>query len=59
MHVLDYGEPRHQPRRQWWLSRLVGVDLTEPPLQKTPVDRLRELHQRVLQIDDLIEPRPE
>jgi hypothetical protein len=55
--VLEDGETRHQPRRQRWMPRLVRVSLSELPLQERPVDRLGELHQSVLAIDDLIEPR--
>jgi hypothetical protein len=41
------------------MTWLVGIDLAEPPLQKAPVNRLRELHQRVLHVDDLIKQRAE
>ena len=30
-----------------------------PPLEETPVDRPAELRQRVIHVDDLVEPRPE
>src|SRR5215467_9494161 len=59
VHVLDDGEPRHQSCREWRMTWLLGVDLAEPSLQKAPVDRLRQLQQRVLHVDDLIEPRAE
>ena len=54
--VLEDRQARHQPRRQRRLARLVGVDCTERPLQKMPIDRPRQLHQRVVHIDDLIKP---
>jgi hypothetical protein len=38
------------------LTRLVGVNRPKPLFQKTPVDRLRQLHQRVVHVDDLIKP---
>src|SRR5262249_34901459 len=57
--VLEDRQPRHQPRRQRRLARFVGVDRPEPLLQKTPVDRPRQFHQRVAQVDDLIQPRAE
>src|SRR5262245_51355482 len=57
--VLEDRQPRHQPRRQRRLTRLVGVDCPEPLFQKTPVDRPRQLHQRVVHVDDLIKPRAE
>src|SRR5262249_35309919 len=52
--VLEDRYPRHQPRRQWRLARLVGVDRPKCLLQKTPIDRPRQLHQRVFHIDDLV-----
>ena len=57
--VLEDRHSRHQPRRQRRLTRLVGVDRPEPFFQKTPVDRPRQLHQRVVHVDDLIKPRAE
>ena len=36
---------------------LVGIDRPEPLLQKPPIDLPPELRQRVVQVDDLIEPR--
>jgi hypothetical protein len=38
---------------------LVRIDRAEPLLEKAPVDRPTELRQRVIPVDDLIEPRPE
>src|ERR1700758_3321863 len=57
--VLEDRHSRHQPRRQRRLTRLVGVDRPEPLSQKTPIDRPRQLHQRVVHVDDLIKPRAE
>src|SRR6266702_4557423 len=50
--VLEDRQPRHQPRRQWRRARLIGVDRPKRLLQKTPIDRPRQLHQRVFHIDD-------
>ena len=55
--VLEDGEPRHQPRRQRRPAGAVLVDGAERRLQEAPVDRPRQPHQRVLRVDDLIEPR--
>src|SRR5262245_36413282 len=57
--VLEQGQPRHQPGRQRRLARLVAIDRPELLLQETPVDRPRQLHQRVLHVDDLVKPRAE
>jgi hypothetical protein len=37
----------------------VRIGRSEPVLEKPPVDRIAELHKRVSDIDDLVEPRPE
>jgi hypothetical protein len=57
--VLEDREPRHQPRRQGRMTRLVGVDRAELPLQKRPVDRPRQPGERMVKVDDLVEPRAE
>jgi hypothetical protein len=57
VRVLEDREPCHQPRRQRRMSDLVGIDRAEPLLEEAPVDRPTELRQRVVHVDDLIEPR--
>src|SRR5258707_13413624 len=59
IRVLEDRQPRHQPRRQRRLARLVGVDRPERLLQKTPIDRPRQLHQRVFYNHDLVKPLAE
>ena len=59
LHVLEDGKPRHQTRRQRWMTRLVRVDRAKLLFQEAPVDHSRQSHQRVLQIDDLIQTRAE
>src|SRR6185437_2796135 len=56
VHMLEDRKPRHQSRRQRRMSSLVRIDGAEPPLEKAPVDRPAELRQRVLRVDDLVEP---
>jgi hypothetical protein len=41
------------------MSDRVGIDRAEPLLEKAPVDRPTELRQRVVPVDDLVEPRLE
>ena len=55
--VLENREPRHQPGRQRRPAGAVGVNRPELLFQKSPVDRPRQLHQRVVHVDDLVEPR--
>jgi len=39
------------------MPRLVCIDRAEPFLEKAPVNRPTELRQRVIPVDDLVEPR--
>jgi hypothetical protein len=41
------------------MSGVVGIDRAEPLLEKAPVDRSAELGERMVRVDDLVEPRPE
>lgn len=54
--VLENREPRHQSRRQRWMAGIICVDLAEAPFQKRPIQRPRQLRQRMIHVDDLIEP---
>jgi hypothetical protein len=55
--VLEDRKPRHQPRRQRWTAGFVDVNRAQLVLQEPPIDRPRQPHQRMIEIDDLIEPR--
>lgn len=57
--MLEDRQPRHQPGRQRRHAGTVRVDRAETLLQHRPVDRLRQAHQLVLHVDDLIEPGAE
>jgi hypothetical protein len=59
MHVLEDRQPRHQPRWQRRMSDLVGIDRAETLLEEAPGNRPTELRQRVVHVDDLVEPRLE
>src|SRR5258708_35390596 len=54
--VLEDRQPRHQPRRQRRLARLVGVHRTKLLFQKTPGDPPRQLHQGVGHVRDFVKP---
>ena len=59
MHVLQDQEPGHQPDRQ---RRMAGAGLVDPaelPIEETPIDPLRQPHQRMAHVDDLVQRRPE
>ena len=55
VHVLENEQPSHQPRRQWRLPRPGATDRTEPSRQKTPINLRREPHQRMAEVDDLLQ----
>jgi hypothetical protein len=57
--VLEDGQPRHQSRRQRRVTGIIGVDLAEAPFQELPIHRPRQPGQRMVHVDDLIEPEPE
>lgn len=57
--MFEDRQPRHQPRWQRRHAGVVGIDRAEAPLQKWPVDRLRQPHQLVSHVDDLIQPGAE
>jgi len=57
--VLENGQPRHQARRQRRAAGTIRIDLAEPPFQEPPIDCAARRHQRILHVDDLIEPGPE
>ena len=59
VHVLQDEEPGHQPRRQGRLARPGVIYRAEAPAEKSPIDLLRQPHQRVPHVDDLIQRRPE
>jgi hypothetical protein len=59
MQGLEDRQAGHQPRRQWRASGSVRVDRPTPLLKEAPVDRPRELHERVIEGDDLVEPGSE
>jgi hypothetical protein len=55
--VLEDGQPRHQSRRQRRVAGIIRVDFAEAPFQEPPVHRPPQRYQRMLHVDDLIEPR--
>lgn len=59
VHCLEDGQSCHQPRRQERPAEIVVIDCTEPLFQKAPVDRARQLHQRPIHVEHLIDPGPE
>ena len=59
LHVLQDGEPGHQPRGERRLPRPVGINRAEALLEKAPVDCAGELRQRMVHVHDPIEPRLE
>ena len=59
MHVLENEETGEEPHRQRRLSVSSRVDLAEAPVEETPVDLPGQPHQRIANVDDRFQGRPE
>ncbi len=57
--MLEDEEAGHQPRRQTRLAGASRAHRGEAAIEKLPVDLVGKPHQRVLQVDDLIQRRPQ
>jgi len=57
--VLEDRQSRHQPGRQGRHAGAVTINRAASLLDEAPRDRVRELHQLVLRVDDLVEPGAE
>jgi hypothetical protein len=58
VHVLQDKQPRHQTGRQAGLARTRRADAGKALIEKPPIDLTRQPHQRMAQIDDLLQCRP-
>jgi len=54
--IFEDMKTRHQPCRQSWMTRLVGVVLTAFIRQELPVDPVGQHHLLMTHVNDLIEP---
>ena len=54
--VLEDRQTRHQPRRQRRHAGTIRVDLAAFRLDGSPRDSLRQIHQLMIHVDNLIEP---
>ena len=59
VHVLQDQQPGHQPGGQAGLSRAGRTHPGKPPVEKPPIDLPRQPHQRMTQIDDRLQRRPQ
>jgi hypothetical protein len=59
VHVLQDEQPCHQPGRQAGLARTWRAHAGKAPIEKPPIDLARQPHQRMAQIDDLFQRRPQ
>ena len=57
--MLEDGQARHEPGRQWRSAGIVVVSGPEALLEEAPVDGCGELHEGMGGIDDLVEPGSE
>ena len=58
VNVLEQQQPDHEAGLDAWPA-LLAVERRDLAVDPVPVDLAGELHQLVLQVDDLVEPRPE
>ena len=56
--VLEQQQPDHEPGLNPGPA-LVAVERRDLAVDPIPIDLARKLHQLVLHVDDLLEPRPE
>src|SRR5438552_5410095 len=56
-YMFENEQPGYQPGRQRRLPRSQPTHRAEPSRQKVPIDRPRQLHQRMAKVDDLLEKR--
>jgi hypothetical protein len=59
VHVLQDQQPAHQPGRQRRLTRSGRAHAGKPLVEKPPIDRPRQPHQRMAEIDDLLQRWPQ
>ena len=59
MHVLEDGQPGHQPRCQRWPTGIVAIHRTQLLAEISPIDRARQFSSRMRRVDDLIKPAPQ
>ncbi len=57
--VFQDVKPRHQSRRQRRAAFAVRINRPELLFEKPPIDRMRQPHARMTDVDDLVEPRLE
>jgi len=59
VHVLQDEQPCDQARRQRWLARTWRADAGKPAVEKPPIDLARQPHQRMAEVDDVLQRRPQ
>ena len=59
VHVIQDEQPRHQPGRQRRLPHTRCAYAGKTAVEKLPIDLPRQPHQRVPQVDDVLERRPQ
>lgn len=57
VHVLEDRQPCHQPRRQGRTARATRVGGSKALFEEVTVNLLRQIRQRVHEVDDLIKAR--
>jgi hypothetical protein len=58
-HVLEDEQPRHQPCRQWRPPLTRRAHAGKALIEKPPIDFPPQPHQRMAEIDDVVQTRPQ
>jgi hypothetical protein len=59
VHALQDQQPGHQPGRQARLPRAGRANPGKPLIEKLPIDLARQPHQRMAEVDDRLQRRPQ
>jgi hypothetical protein len=59
VHVLQNEQPGHQPGRQARLARTRRADAGKPAVKKRPIDLAGQPRQRMAEVDDVLQCRPQ
>jgi murein L,D-transpeptidase YcbB/YkuD len=59
VHVLQNQQPRYQSRRQARLTGSRRADAGKAAVEKPPIDHPRQPRQRMAEIDDILQRRPQ
>jgi hypothetical protein len=59
MHVLQDEQPGYKEGRQAGLACARRTHAGKPSIEELPIDRARQPHQRMAEVDDVLQRRPQ